>query len=170
MGKDAREKRRRRMGRLVEKVKSTSLGSLIRREGLLHPVDAYAFAALAAAPDHGEPEDSAIDEGEAAREHTKALLQETAASNPLNFARIEPMQGRFTVPADALYTFSHPVLLDGVLVPAGVPVDVPHGALLERCEVTGNPCGTDTWAAGSACRCAPCQRLVAALKTPTPAQ
>lgn len=27
---------------------------------------------------------------------------------------------------------------------------------LPRCFVTGNPCGTDTWAVGSTCRCSTC--------------
>lgn len=30
-----------------------------------------------------------------------------------------------------------------------------------RCLVTGHPCGTDTWARGSSCPCAPCQAFVA---------
>jgi hypothetical protein len=33
----------------------------------------------------------------------------------------------------------------------------------ERCEVTGNPVGTDTWMTDCACECAPCQKLVKAL-------
>lgn len=31
----------------------------------------------------------------------------------------------------------------------------------ERCEITGNPCGTDTWVVGRPCQCNPCQRYVA---------
>lgn len=30
----------------------------------------------------------------------------------------------------------------------------------ERCEVTGNPVGTDTWMVGHPCQCAACQRMV----------
>lgn len=29
-----------------------------------------------------------------------------------------------------------------------------------RCKVTGNPVGTDTWEANSTCPCEPCQRYV----------
>jgi len=32
---------------------------------------------------------------------------------------------------------------------------------VERCEITNNPCGTDTWVVGRPCRCNPCQRYVA---------
>lgn len=31
----------------------------------------------------------------------------------------------------------------------------------ERCEVTGNPCGTDTWEVNHPCTCGPCSRYVA---------
>ena len=30
--------------------------------------------------------------------------------------------------------------------------------LTERCELSGNVCGTDTWSFGKSCPCAPCQR------------
>lgn len=33
---------------------------------------------------------------------------------------------------------------------------------VNRCEVTKNMCGTDTWAEGYACTCAPCQHYLAA--------
>ena len=29
-----------------------------------------------------------------------------------------------------------------------------------RCRVTHNPCGTDTWAIGYCCPCAPCQQFI----------
>jgi len=29
-----------------------------------------------------------------------------------------------------------------------------------RCEITGNLVGTDTWAVGYDCQCAPCQRML----------
>jgi hypothetical protein len=32
-----------------------------------------------------------------------------------------------------------------------------------RCEVTKNPVGTDTWAAGHECKCASCQKLMEVL-------
>lgn len=31
---------------------------------------------------------------------------------------------------------------------------------LNRCLKTGNPCGTDTWTAGHACECEPCQHYL----------
>jgi hypothetical protein len=31
---------------------------------------------------------------------------------------------------------------------------------VERCEVTGNPYGTDTWTEGQPCRCSNCQRML----------
>lgn len=39
---------------------------------------------------------------------------------------------------------------------------------VERCHVTGNPVGTDTWAKGHPCTCASCSRFIAALSTPRP--
>lgn len=38
-----------------------------------------------------------------------------------------------------------------------------------RCERTGNQVGTDTWAVGYSCPCAPCQALMAAAATPVSA-
>jgi len=32
--------------------------------------------------------------------------------------------------------------------------------VVNRCEVTKNQCGTDTWAEGYACACAPCQHYL----------
>lgn len=29
-----------------------------------------------------------------------------------------------------------------------------------HCDVTSNPCGTDTWAEGHPCQCAPCREYV----------
>jgi hypothetical protein len=34
------------------------------------------------------------------------------------------------------------------------------GRVTDRCLVTGNPCGTDTWQVDHPCQCAPCRRLV----------
>jgi hypothetical protein len=31
---------------------------------------------------------------------------------------------------------------------------------VSRCEITSNPCGTDTWFVGHPCQCAPCRALV----------
>jgi uncharacterized small protein (DUF1192 family) len=42
--------------------------------------------------------------------------------------------------------------------------ELPREASSGRCEVTGNPCGTDTWALGHPCKCGPCQTYVASLK------
>lgn len=36
-----------------------------------------------------------------------------------------------------------------------------NGQAEERCEITNNPCGTDTWVIGHPCQCNPCQRYVA---------
>lgn len=36
-------------------------------------------------------------------------------------------------------------------------MDIDHGL---RCEVTGNPCGTDTWRVGHECPCPQCQRYL----------
>lgn len=52
-------------------------------------------------------------------------------------------------------------------LPAGIdaPVAAPSVAV-QRCEVTGNPCGTDTWAIRLdriGCNCATCKRWLAAL-------
>jgi queuine/archaeosine tRNA-ribosyltransferase len=36
-----------------------------------------------------------------------------------------------------------------------------------RCEVTNNPCGTDTWAVGHPCQCSECQKYLADMTDPT---
>ena len=43
----------------------------------------------------------------------------------------------------------------------------PSPAPVSRCKVTSNPVGTDTWAEGYECKCAPCQIML--LGTPSPA-
>ena len=37
-----------------------------------------------------------------------------------------------------------------------------------RCNVTGNPCGSDTWAVGRPCQCAPCQQYLDERSPPCP--
>ena len=34
---------------------------------------------------------------------------------------------------------------------------------ISRCEVTRNPCGTDTWCAGYVCKCANCTKYLSEL-------
>lgn len=64
-------------------------------------------------------------------------------------------------------------------VPSGTVVEFPNGTdskqiamaklktavianqqLVSRCEITGNPVGTDTWAVGHNCQCAACQKML----------
>jgi len=56
----------------------------------------------------------------------------------------------------------------------GTPAAPGQTGEVERCEATGNPCGTDTWGQGYECMCRPCQRMVSASRpappTPEPTQ
>jgi hypothetical protein len=55
-------------------------------------------------------------------------------------------------------------------LPAGIDAPTATPAAVARCEVTGNPCGTDTWAKGTACSCAACQAWLAHSPTLTVAK
>ena len=48
-----------------------------------------------------------------------------------------------------------------------MPTD-PNPTAVLRCERTGNPVGTDTWAVGHSCPCAVCQRWLDVSWGPTP--
>ena len=49
---------------------------------------------------------------------------------------------------------------EGVAALEKVRKSAPFASTVVRCEVTGNPCGTDTWFVGHPCSCGPCREFV----------